>query len=122
MKEITEIRERWSKASPGPWFLANGNEVHDRKAEFNEMGARIGDTPNLLMIEKYPNGRANAEAFANAPADIAYLLAEVDRLEASERVAKAAHVYIRNINSPLCVGWDDLLEALQDWKQKEAAG
>ena len=44
------------------------------------------------------------------------------RLSAAEAVAEAASLYIKHINSPLCVGWDDLLDALQEWrKAKEDA-
>lgn len=37
------------------------------------------------------------------------------RAEAAEKVCSAAHMYVKHINSPLCVGWDMLLDALRKW-------
>ena len=46
------------------------------------------------------------------------------RLSIAERVCSAARMYIKHINSPLCVGWGLLIDALQKWgeeKQMKAA-
>jgi len=49
--------------SPTPWYHANGNEIHDKKAKYGEGGARIGDTPNRIAIVGYPyNDDAGKEA------------------------------------------------------------
>lgn len=37
------------------------------------------------------------------------------RLVTAEKVCHAAHMYVKHINSPLCVGWDMLLDALRKW-------
>lgn len=37
------------------------------------------------------------------------------RLSTAEKVCSAAYMYIKHINSPLCVGWDLLLDALRKW-------
>lgn len=37
------------------------------------------------------------------------------QLRTAEKVCYAAHMYVKNSNSPLCVGWDMLLDALQKW-------
>lgn len=37
------------------------------------------------------------------------------RLSTAEKVCSAAHMYVKHINSPLCVGWDMLLDALRKW-------
>lgn len=58
--------------TPGPWFVANGNEVHDRLTRYDEHGARIGDTPNRIAVVEYPymdeaGKTANANVIAAAP-------------------------------------------------------
>lgn len=47
-------------------------------------------------------------------AEIAHLR---DRRMAAEKVARAARLYINHINSPLCIGWDDLIDALHEWQE-----
>ena len=37
-----------AKFTKGPWFLKNGNEIHDKNTLFDESGARVGETPNLI--------------------------------------------------------------------------
>ena len=38
--------------TPGPWE-AYGYEVHDRRAEHDACGARVGDTPNAICTVHY---------------------------------------------------------------------
>lgn len=52
------------------WFFVNGNEIHDRETKYNENGARIGDTPNLIAtIEEAPfwNSSQHGRLIASAP-------------------------------------------------------
>jgi hypothetical protein len=49
-----------SKHTPEPWFLQNGNEIHDKDTRFDESGARIGETPNLIAMVDFFNTDANA--------------------------------------------------------------
>lgn len=57
--------------TPGPWVACN-NEVHDKITERDEHGARIGDTPNRIVVVEFPYldaaGQAtNARLIAAAP-------------------------------------------------------
>lgn len=61
-----------SNHTPGPWYAANGNEIHDHRAEFDSDGARTGNTPNRIAAVEYPYGgsfgqSANARLIAAAP-------------------------------------------------------
>lgn len=54
------------------YVVANGCEVHDKAAQFDASGARIGDTPNMICRVEYPYGcpegrHAVARVFAAAP-------------------------------------------------------
>lgn len=63
------------KHTPGPWFIANGNEIHDRPTSRDENGARIGETPNLIATvedifpwsDRQNRKKANAQLIAAAP-------------------------------------------------------
>ena len=58
---IEMIRERWAKATPGPW----------RKSD--KYGSHIIGEDNVC-IGWLPSAEKNVEAILNAPSDIAYLL------------------------------------------------
>lgn len=45
------------------------------------------------------------------------IAAIIQQLESADKVAKAASLYVKHINSPLCIGWDDLIDALAAWKE-----
>jgi|GEM_PF-3354130 len=92
-ERLTEIRTRLGAATPGPWHWRNTQEVYLVGAQtrivmaFERMGMQgaqpsFRDSDNLL----WPAGRENLNAIpdatliAHAPADIADLLAEVERL------------------------------------------
>jgi hypothetical protein len=51
------------KHTPTPWHVANGSHIHDKPTEFDETGARIGDTPNRIAAIEYPYGDAEGKAF-----------------------------------------------------------
>lgn len=66
---LQEIAERWANATPGPWALFHC------EGEYSVMPAmRPGDIATGIR------NKADAQALAHAPTDIATLLAEVDRL------------------------------------------
>lgn len=88
---LQEVRDRASKITPAPWHLVNGNEIHDRETKFNDNGGRIGETPNLVAIEKFPNGSANADFIANSPADIQFLLDALEQAQKETRITKLRH-------------------------------
>lgn len=63
--------------TPGPWHVVNGIEVHDKAAEYDSSGTRIGETPNRICLVEYPYSypdyrhgatkEANAHLIAAAP-------------------------------------------------------
>jgi hypothetical protein len=53
--------------TPGPWFLQNGNEIHDKDTRFDESSARIGETPNLIATVDFFNTEANGRLIVAAP-------------------------------------------------------
>lgn len=68
---IQEIKERWSKATPGPWKSISS------KYEPETIHASNG---KMIATISMSNSYANAAAIASAPADIAYLLQEIERM------------------------------------------
>ena len=91
MNELDAIRERLAAATPGPWYVQSttacflnvqGGDRNSDSLYLAQMGYEP-PTTSLYMDEgnpRYLNARADAEFIANAPADIATLLAHVDRL------------------------------------------
>lgn len=97
-KRLSEIKERLERATPGPWFVAEqpfddrSTAVYgDNKAQvsIDPHGARFIADCDVTMewTEGEPDqsvfDRANARFIANAPTDIAHLLATVEKLKAS---------------------------------------
>jgi hypothetical protein len=87
---IAEIKARLAAATPGPWTAnLQGNYVDVQTERDKRLEQRRGWRHYLLEInlhfdfreKEYSQASANAEFVANAPADIAYLLAEVKRLK-----------------------------------------
>ena len=78
-----------TKHTPGPWH-ASGIEVFDHNPQFDEKGARIGDTPNMICKIEYPYGdvcfrhgatkEANARLIAAAPELLEALRGALDAL------------------------------------------
>ncbi len=79
---LSEIRERLEEATPGPW--AQGM-VGDRLLPEVDYPAGFGFVQVTLQSDDGAGGVGDAAFIAHAPEDIAYLLAEVERLrQASE--------------------------------------
>ena len=79
--------------TPGPWFLQNGREIHDKDTQFDASGARIGDTPNLIATVDCFNTEANGCLIAAAPElleALIGLLPNVKHLNDSYSRARAA--------------------------------
>lgn len=70
---IQEIRERQDAATSGPW-QAEGREIWRRGESYT---ANIGGHVWIADVEH----AGNKDFIAHAPSDIAYLLAEVERLQ-----------------------------------------
>ncbi len=86
-----------SKHTPGPWCAVNENEIHDRKAEFDDDGAVVGDRPNLIAKAEYhPGGwtteagyeimKANARLIAAAPEMLTALELAMRALNTAPRI------------------------------------
>ena len=113
--ELQAIRDRWAKAAKGPWMWDVNKSCNQVLLEssgryivmgFRRMGMqgaqpefvvdgcldsavelavpRKSNHPNFNMDIIHPD----AQAIANAPGDIAALLAEVRRLQAAEKVCE----------------------------------
>ncbi|MDQ5860694.1 MAG: hypothetical protein M3536_00325 [Actinomycetota bacterium] len=95
-KRIAEIKARLAATSPGPWDPARGATVDGgehcttkaQKAEFLALSLNDDVSPLWLVASDTvipaatgdgPNAQANAEFFAAAPDDIAYLLSELEK-------------------------------------------
>lgn len=78
---IEEIRERWTRATPGPWRRQVSETYVGRPT-----GWYIGS--DIRGIAKTTRGddqaKTDADAIAHAPEDIAFLLAEIERLTATQ--------------------------------------
>jgi len=76
---IQQIRERLEAATPGPWYpgFAWPNAIYKNKALTKQLGT-VGKNSHI----NDENGKIDAEFIANAPQDIADLLAVVEVLEA----------------------------------------
>lgn len=74
MSKLQEIRERWAKATPGPWCI---REVAEGILDVVSQPQKVGVAEDL--------GPPDAEAIAAAPSDIEWLLKRVERLEAALR-------------------------------------
>ena len=100
MRRIDEIRERLDKATPGPWVFGSAPAVGSDETPADYLaGALTGYGPLFVVwvpsTEGNPGGYVltaatgdgphasqDAELISNAPADLAWLLGEVERLSA----------------------------------------
>lgn len=83
---VQEIRERWSKATRGPW-VADMRPVATECGECGEYAYEVpgvirrkSDGCGIVDVQESEKQNENAAAIAAAPTDIAWLLAEVERL------------------------------------------
>jgi hypothetical protein len=83
MNDIAAIKERLSKATPGPWkVVVKGNTVQSYAVESNN-----GNCFEVNVCSGIKTSNGNAEFIANAPSDIATLLSII---EAQQRTIDAA--------------------------------
>lgn len=75
---LNKIRERWAAATPGPWsWWADPDMGGTYEWLQNES---LGQYEMLRTDADQEPSEANADAIANAPEDVAWLLAEAERL------------------------------------------
>lgn len=79
---LAEIRARWAEATPGPWVRerADWQNIVCRAVPARGPGRHIAGVGGSSALGH--NGNADAAAIAAAPEDVAWLLAEVERLRA----------------------------------------
>jgi hypothetical protein len=96
-ERLTEIRRRLDAVTPGPWIVdIEVDGVYARKKTV--VRSQLYQTRIVTVGQTRQHRReeceANVELIANAPNDIADLLAEVERLrEAYSKMRDAAKVY-----------------------------
>lgn len=105
MRDLQKDLEFCDKATPGPWYLVNDNQIHDKETKFNDCGTRIGETPNLIAVEKCPNGFANSTFIVAArdgwPEAIKRAMVAEKRcqeLEEALKIIRKKHTDIHNHN------------------------
>ena len=82
---IDEIRERLTSATPGPWRIDENDPT-----SFDSIVSTANDEP-WGWVEVARSLGPDSDLIASAPADIAFLLAEVERLTAAnDRLARIA--------------------------------
>lgn len=96
MSKLDEIRERWEKATPGPWAVDPafwsppgwGEAMHYRRVVHGEPNKISGIRQPLFSTNGAPDGseqaRQNhhdADAIAHAREDVPWLLAKIGRVE-----------------------------------------
>lgn len=106
MSKLDEIRERWEKATPGPWkahdFGYGGMEepcsivIHTGKFDWQDIN---GEGTSVIASMLWDSQEAdNADAIAHAREDVPWLLAKIDRLdEQVKRIQKT----IRPTGNPM---------------------
>lgn len=122
-ERLKSIRERLSAATPGPWEHNAGNGISvPSTAEY----INIAPTTVLCEFDLGPSGYADCEFVANAPSDIAYLLALVERYEkALEFYADLKNwrtVTVSNKNQRFCIMTGADLEYFQEPNQDSYCG
>ena len=90
--DLEEIKGRLAAATPGHWMHGHRHEAH-----------WVDTKPDLTVLEicdvDSETAYADAELITNAPADIAALIAEVERLQAQIGVVRTLHEPIEALNT-----------------------
>lgn len=98
MSRIEEIRARLSAATPGPWRTQRADE-ESGEIDWEVMsGAKGTPVARVSEADDYglPTTRGDAALIAAAPADLAYLLAELERVEGERDAAVARVTYLES--------------------------
>ena len=121
-QQLQAIEKRWAKATPGKWeWIIRGNSVESRAVVCHNDAVSLN--PQNICFGISPK-TGNAQAIANAPGDIAALLAEVRRL--NERIEKMKSEACPPVHCPDGIKcskcWDDwMTNVCNEMREKEAA-
>lgn len=86
---VEEIRARLDAATPGPW--GTDERYHGKVYCDDSLGSMVADTGSRYTIAiTREKEAANADLIAHAPADLAWCLAEIERLRAATSPASVA--------------------------------
>lgn len=77
---LAEIRERWAAATPGPYRLEGAKWALDGEPDSTISGALVAHCGWIGSVQGRCT-KATALALAGAPDDVAWLVAEIDRLQ-----------------------------------------
>lgn len=97
MLNLDPIRERFEKATQGPWYWHSPTNLRVDDGDVN------GDV--FITLSEWEPRQNDANFIANAPTDIVALIAEVERLQ---RIEKAANIVKNAASGSL----DDIEEAV----------
>lgn len=86
-ERIVAIKARLAKATPGPWRIPDEVGTPWSIDAGDEPIALTSQLVGDFVVERQPKRRANADLIANAPADLAWLLKRVERLETALKMA-----------------------------------
>lgn len=109
-QRIAQIRARLAAATPGPWAAWQNKDAEPEVSQQGSYYMGLVATPSHQPADY---GRANADLIANAPADLAWLLAERDCEEARTRAA-----VVRALRK--FAGDDPITGAMQSWLEDKA--
>ena len=92
--DLEPIKERLAEATPGPWFADDDGGVSTEPHACTMTSTPIVDTEGCGM-----GNPKDATFIANAPSDIAALVAEVERLRGQIDAARALHKPLDALNT-----------------------
>lgn len=105
--EMAAIRERWARATEGPWGYDANGFVRSGSAQIAQTWDKFEDD--------FGNALANGAAIAATPGDVATLLGAVERAEARHATLRAALCALVVRTRPADMGaWHDQLRAILD--------
>lgn len=116
-ERLKSIRERLRAATPGPWNIERVD--HEDQITF-EIGTDAGFFAKIYesdFIENGRNAKPTCELIANAPSDIAYLLALVERYEKALETAIGA---LKRVDATGSWEGDFVIEAIEKCEALEA--
>lgn len=114
-----EIRARLAVATPGPWRLAEDSKHLAPRVIFGHHPCAFrGNLTQVATVETGWNPDGDGEFIANAPTDIAYLLAKLDEAERQRYLWQGTNAETLAVNSGLRVK----LEAAEERERALIAG